>query len=165
MTPGSGPRRTCAPTPPRCAAARAVPGGDQQQGGGVRADAVEAEQARREGGDERDDEVIQPPDLGIEELHSPASSRSATRTAMRSMIGAASNCPPNSSSISCKFPGEACFVIFQFIRPVFSHTSILLPRRKRASRRKFLKTVVDMVTEGRPEESCLPSCRRTEVVL
>src|SRR3984885_11432890 len=51
---------------------RAVPGRDEQQRGGIRADAVEAEQAGRAYGDQRDDEVIQAADLSIEELHAPA---------------------------------------------------------------------------------------------
>ena len=51
---------------------RVVPGRDQQQGGGVRADAAAAEQTRRADSDERDDQLVQPTDLGIEELHPPA---------------------------------------------------------------------------------------------
>jgi hypothetical protein len=43
--------------------------GDQQQGGGVRADAVEGEQAGRADGDQRDDELVQAADLVVEELH------------------------------------------------------------------------------------------------
>jgi hypothetical protein len=50
---------------------RVVPG-DEQQRGGVRADAVEAEQAGCAGGDQRDDKVIQPLNLRVEELHAPA---------------------------------------------------------------------------------------------
>jgi hypothetical protein len=49
-----------------------VPGRDQQQRCGVRADAVQGEQAGRAGGDGRDDEIIQPVELGVEELHAPA---------------------------------------------------------------------------------------------
>jgi hypothetical protein len=49
-----------------------IPGGDEQQGGGVGADAAEAEQARRADGDERDDQVVQPPGLCAGELHAPA---------------------------------------------------------------------------------------------
>ena len=60
---------------------RAVPGRDQQQGGSVRADAVKAEQAGRPGGDQRHDQLVQAGDLVIEELHAPARSRSATRSA------------------------------------------------------------------------------------
>ena len=60
---------------------RVVPGGDQQQRGGIRADAVEGEQARGAGGDERDDELVEPVDLPVEELRAPASSRSAMRVA------------------------------------------------------------------------------------
>ena len=57
-----------------------VSGGDEQQGGGVRADPVEAEQAGRAGGDQRDDEVIQPADLGAGNSTRRPSSRSATRS-------------------------------------------------------------------------------------
>ena len=51
---------------------RVIPGRDQQQGRSVRADAVKAEQAGGAGGDERDDEVIEPVELAVEELHAPA---------------------------------------------------------------------------------------------
>ena len=49
-----------------------VPGGDEQQGGGVGADAVEGEQARGAGGDEGDDELVQAAELAVEELGAPA---------------------------------------------------------------------------------------------
>ena len=49
-----------------------IPGRDQQQGRGIGADAVEAEQAGGAGGHERDDEVIEPLELAVEELHAPA---------------------------------------------------------------------------------------------
>jgi hypothetical protein len=49
-----------------------IPGRDQQQGRSVRADAVKPEQAGGAGGDERDDEVIEPVELAVEELHAPA---------------------------------------------------------------------------------------------
>src|SRR5580704_19269704 len=51
---------------------RVIPGRDQQQGRSVRADAVKAEQAGGAGGDERDDEVIEPVQLAVEELDAPA---------------------------------------------------------------------------------------------
>ena len=60
---------------------RVIPGGDQQQGSGVGADAVQGEQAGGTGGDERNDELIQVPDLGVEELGRLLSSRSAMRVA------------------------------------------------------------------------------------
>ena len=49
-----------------------VPGGDQQQRGGVRADAVQGEQARRAGSDQRDDQLIQAVQLGVQELGAAA---------------------------------------------------------------------------------------------
>jgi hypothetical protein len=49
-----------------------IPGRHQQQRRGVRAHAVKAEQAGRAGGDERDDEVIEPVQLAAGELHAPA---------------------------------------------------------------------------------------------
>jgi hypothetical protein len=49
-----------------------VSGGDQEHGGGVAADSVEAEQVGSGGGDERDDEVVQPFDLAVEEIDAPA---------------------------------------------------------------------------------------------
>ena len=42
-----------------------IPRGDQEQGGGVRADAVQGQQVGGAGGDERDDELIEVPDLGV----------------------------------------------------------------------------------------------------
>jgi hypothetical protein len=44
-----------------------IPGGDQQQRGGVRADAVQARQARRAGSDQRDDQLIQALQPGVQE--------------------------------------------------------------------------------------------------
>ena len=58
-----------------------VPGGDQQQRGGIRADAEQAEQARRAGGDQRADQLIQAADLGAGNWTRLPSSRSATRVA------------------------------------------------------------------------------------
>src|SRR5207249_4991807 len=49
-----------------------VTGGDQEHGGGVRADAVEAEQSRGAGGNQRDDQLVKPAELGIEELGAAA---------------------------------------------------------------------------------------------
>jgi hypothetical protein len=49
-----------------------VPGGDQHQRGGVRADAVQAQQARRAGGDQRDDQLIQALHLRVQELGAAA---------------------------------------------------------------------------------------------
>lgn len=51
--------------------ARLVSCRDQQQRRRVRADAVEAEQARGPDGDQRDDQLVQPGDLGTGELHAP----------------------------------------------------------------------------------------------
>jgi hypothetical protein len=50
---------------------RVVTGGDEQQGGSIRADAVKAEQARCAGGDQRDDQLVQAGGLVLEELHAP----------------------------------------------------------------------------------------------
>ena len=50
---------------------RVVPGGDQEQGGGVGADPVQGEQAGGPGGDERGDELIQALELGVEEFRAP----------------------------------------------------------------------------------------------
>lgn len=47
-------------------------GCDEEHGGGVGADSVEAEEAGRADGDERDDRLVQPVDLGVEELHAAA---------------------------------------------------------------------------------------------
>ena len=47
---------------------RVISGGDQEQGGGVGADAVQGEQAGGTSGDERGDELIQALELGVEEL-------------------------------------------------------------------------------------------------
>ncbi len=72
---GGRDRGDCAQVRPGGLAAqplRVVPGGDQQQGGGIGADAVQAEQARRAGGDQRDDELIEAPELGVQELDTPA---------------------------------------------------------------------------------------------
>ena len=51
---------------------RMVPGGDQQQRGGVGADAVQPEQARRAGGHQGDDELIEALELGVQELDAAA---------------------------------------------------------------------------------------------
>ena len=56
----------------RCAAAPGDPGGDQQQRGGIGAGAVQAEQARRAGGDQRADQLIEAAQLGVQELDAPA---------------------------------------------------------------------------------------------
>ena len=63
----------------RCAQAASRPqppgmiaGGDQEQGGGVRADAVQGEQARRTAGHQGDDELIQARELAVEELGPPS---------------------------------------------------------------------------------------------
>jgi hypothetical protein len=45
-----------------------VPGGDQELGGGVVADAVQGEQAGGAGGDQRDDQRIEALQLAVEEL-------------------------------------------------------------------------------------------------
>ena len=71
----------CAQAASRAQPCGMVPGGDQQQGGGVGADAVQGEQARSAGGHEGDDELIQAPELAVEELSAPPSSRSAIRVA------------------------------------------------------------------------------------
>jgi hypothetical protein len=47
---------------------RLVAGGDQQHGGGVRANAVHGEQGGRVGRDEGEDQLIEAFDLGVEEL-------------------------------------------------------------------------------------------------
>jgi len=59
---------------------RVVPGRDQQQRRGVQADAVQGDQAGR-GGDERDDELVQPLELAVGNSTRRPSSRSATRAA------------------------------------------------------------------------------------
>jgi hypothetical protein len=59
---------------------RVVPGGDEQHRGGVRSDAVEAEQGRRAGGDERDDQVVQALDWAPGNSTRRPSSRSAMRS-------------------------------------------------------------------------------------
>jgi len=51
---------------------RVIAGRHQQQRRGVRADAVQGEQPRRASGHERDDEVVQPLELAVQELHAPA---------------------------------------------------------------------------------------------
>ena len=51
---------------------RVVPGGDQEQGGGVGADPVQGEQAGGTSGDERADELIQALELGAGEFRAPA---------------------------------------------------------------------------------------------
>ena len=71
--PGGGrDRGDTAQVRPRAFAAqplRVIPGGDQQQRGGIRADAVQGEQARRAGGDQRADQLAQAVQLGVQELH------------------------------------------------------------------------------------------------
>ncbi len=49
-----------------------IPGGDREQRGGVRADAVEGEQAGGAGSDEGDDQLVQALELAIGELGAPA---------------------------------------------------------------------------------------------
>ncbi len=49
-----------------------VPGGDQEQRGGVRANAVPGEQAGCAGGHERDDELVEAFELAVEELGAPS---------------------------------------------------------------------------------------------
>jgi hypothetical protein len=49
-----------------------VAGGDQQQGRGVRADAVQGEQGGSPGGDEGNDELVQARELAVEELRAAA---------------------------------------------------------------------------------------------
>jgi hypothetical protein len=44
--------------------------GDQERGGIIRADAVQGEQTGRTSGDERDDELVEVLDLGVQELGS-----------------------------------------------------------------------------------------------
>jgi hypothetical protein len=66
---------------------RAVTRGDEQQRRGAGADAVKAEQVRRAGGDQRDDELVEPPGLVVEELHAPA--ELAQRDAQRVAVGVA----------------------------------------------------------------------------
>ena len=51
---------------------RVVPGGDQEQGGGVGADTMQGEQPGGTSGDERADELIQVLELGVEEFRAPA---------------------------------------------------------------------------------------------
>ncbi len=49
-----------------------VPGGDQEQRGGVGADAVQGDQAGSVACDERADQVIKAAELGVQELGAPA---------------------------------------------------------------------------------------------
>ena len=49
-----------------------IAGGDQQERGGVRADAVQGQQARRAFGDQRADQLIEAVQLAIEELGTAA---------------------------------------------------------------------------------------------
>ena len=60
---------------------RVVPGRDQEQGGGVRADAVQGEQGWGAGGHQGDDELVEAPELAVEESARRPSSRSAMRVA------------------------------------------------------------------------------------
>ena len=55
--------------------------GDQEQGGGIGADAVQREQARGAGGDQRDDERIEAHELPPRNSARRPSSRSAMRVA------------------------------------------------------------------------------------
>ena len=50
---------------------RVVARRDEQQGGGIRADAVQGEQAGSAGGHQGDDERIQARELAVEELRAP----------------------------------------------------------------------------------------------
>ena len=82
------------------------------------------------------------------------------------IMGAASTWPPRSSSTSCRFPGDACLTICQFMRPLgLAQICTRRPSLKRASRRNWRKTVTVMVTDARPVWSLRPSCRTTDVVL
>jgi hypothetical protein len=58
-----------------------VPGGDQEQGGGVGADTVQGEQPGGASGGERGDELIQALELGAGNSARRPSSRSAMRVA------------------------------------------------------------------------------------
>jgi hypothetical protein len=49
-----------------------VPGGDEQQRGGVGTDPVQGQKARGAGGDQGDDELVQALELAIEELGAPS---------------------------------------------------------------------------------------------
>jgi hypothetical protein len=49
-----------------------IPGGDQQQRGGIRADAAQAEQAGCPGGDQRAGQLIKALHLGVQELGAAA---------------------------------------------------------------------------------------------
>ena len=49
-----------------------IPGGDEEQRGGVRADAVDGEQAGGAAGDEGSDELVEAGELAVEELRAPA---------------------------------------------------------------------------------------------
>ena len=49
-----------------------VSGGDQEQGGGVGADAVQGKEAGRAGGHERDDQLIEAVELAVEECRAAA---------------------------------------------------------------------------------------------
>ena len=62
----------CAQAASERSRSRVVPGGDQEQGGGVGADTVQGEQAGGTSGDERGDELIQALELAVEELRAPA---------------------------------------------------------------------------------------------
>ena len=49
-----------------------IPGGDQQQRGGLRSHAIQGHQAWSARGDEGHDEVIQALDLAVQELRAPS---------------------------------------------------------------------------------------------
>jgi len=80
---------------------------DEQQGGGVGAGPVEAEQLRRADGDQRGDQVIQPLDLRAGELHAPAelAQRDADRVASR-VAGAGPQCGYPGGQGCGPVPGE-----------------------------------------------------------
>jgi len=56
-----------------------IPGRDEQQRHGARAGPVDGEQPRGTGGHQRDDELVQPLELAVQELARRPSSRSAMR--------------------------------------------------------------------------------------
>jgi hypothetical protein len=49
-----------------------IPGRDEQQRRGARADPVHGEQARGAGGDQGDDEIVQAAELAVQELGAPS---------------------------------------------------------------------------------------------
>src|SRR3974390_2716698 len=68
---GGGRAQVC-PGGLRAQPLRVIPGGDQEQGGGVGADTVQGEQAGGTSGDERGDELVETLELGAGELRAPA---------------------------------------------------------------------------------------------